>query len=54
MLGARMTTERKAEPTRFYEVDLLRFLAAFAVLLFHYTFRGHAADDLTVHDVDDR
>ncbi len=33
---------------RFYEVDLLRFLAAFAVLLFHYTFRGNAADGLSV------
>jgi peptidoglycan/LPS O-acetylase OafA/YrhL len=26
---------------RFYEIDLLRFLAAFAVVLFHYTFRGY-------------
>lgn len=25
---------------RYYEIDLLRFLAAFSVLLFHYTFRG--------------
>ena len=25
---------------RFYEIDLLRFLAALSVLLFHYTFRG--------------
>jgi peptidoglycan/LPS O-acetylase OafA/YrhL len=25
---------------RFYEIDLLRFLAAMAVVLFHYTFRG--------------
>jgi len=25
---------------RFYEIDLLRFLAAMSVLLFHYTFRG--------------
>jgi peptidoglycan/LPS O-acetylase OafA/YrhL len=31
---------------RFNEIDLLRFLAAMAVLLFHYTFRGYAADDL--------
>lgn len=28
--------------TRFYEIDLLRFLAAMAVVLFHYTFRGYA------------
>lgn len=27
---------------RFYELDFLRFLAAFSVLLFHYSFRGHA------------
>jgi len=28
--------------TRFYEIDLLRFLAAMAVVFFHYTFRGYA------------
>ncbi|MCP9450710.1 MAG: acyltransferase [Nitrospira sp.] len=33
---------------RVYEIDLLRFLAALAVMLFHYSYRGHAADDLTV------
>ncbi len=32
---------------RFYEIDLLRFLAAFSVVLFHYTFRGAAAGGLT-------
>jgi peptidoglycan/LPS O-acetylase OafA/YrhL len=32
---------------RFYELDLLRFIAAFSVLLFHYSFRGHAADNLS-------
>ncbi len=32
---------------RFYELDLLRFAAAFAVVLFHYGFRGYAADHLT-------
>lgn len=31
-------------PTRVKELDLLRFLAAFLVVLFHYTFRGYAAD----------
>jgi len=30
---------------RFYEIDLLRFLAALFVVFFHYTFRGYAADD---------
>ena len=33
---------------RVYEIDLLRFLAAMAIVLFHYSYRGHAADDLTV------
>lgn len=33
------------KPTnRFYEIDLLRFVAACAVLLFHYTFRGAGPD----------
>jgi peptidoglycan/LPS O-acetylase OafA/YrhL len=32
---------------RFYEIDLLRFIAALAVVFFHYTFRGYAADDLS-------
>lgn len=27
---------------RFYELDFFRFLAAFSVLLFHYSFRGYA------------
>ena len=31
---------------RFYEIDLFRFLAAMAVVLYHYTFRGYAADGL--------
>jgi peptidoglycan/LPS O-acetylase OafA/YrhL len=29
------------------EIDLLRFLAAMSVVLFHYAFRGYAADNLT-------
>jgi len=32
---------------RYYELDLLRFIAAFAVVLFHYAFRGQAADELS-------
>jgi peptidoglycan/LPS O-acetylase OafA/YrhL len=32
---------------RFYEIDLLRFIAALSVVLFHYAFRGYAADNMT-------
>lgn len=32
---------------RLYEIDLLRFIAAFFVVIFHYTFRGYAADHMT-------
>ena len=32
---------------RAHEIDLLRFLAALAVVLFHYAFRGYAADGLS-------
>ena len=31
---------------RFYELDILRFIAAMSVVLFHYTFRWHAADSV--------
>jgi peptidoglycan/LPS O-acetylase OafA/YrhL len=30
-----------------HEIDLLRFLAAVAVVIFHLSFRGHAADNLS-------
>lgn len=30
---------------RFYEIDLLRFLAALSVVLYHYTYRGYAANN---------
>jgi peptidoglycan/LPS O-acetylase OafA/YrhL len=33
---------------RVNEIDLLRFLAAMAVVFYHYSFRGYAADSLTV------
>lgn len=33
---------------RVNELDLLRFLAALMVVFYHYTFRGHAADNLSV------
>ncbi len=35
-------------PHRFYEIDLLRFLAALSVVLYHYGFRGYAADNKTI------
>jgi peptidoglycan/LPS O-acetylase OafA/YrhL len=34
--------------TRVNEIDLLRFMAALAVVFFHYTFRGYAADSMSV------
>ncbi len=33
---------------RYYEIDLLRFLAALSVILFHYTYRGWVSDDMSV------
>ncbi|WP_256979894.1 MULTISPECIES: acyltransferase [unclassified Burkholderia] len=33
--------------SRIPELDVLRFIAAVAVVFFHYAFRGYAADDLT-------
>jgi len=33
--------------TRLNEIDLLRFFAALAVVFYHYSFRGYAADDMT-------
>ena len=33
---------------RVHEIDLLRFVAAMAVLFYHYAFRGYAADGLSV------
>ena len=32
---------------RYYEIDLFRFLAAMSVVMYHYTFRGYAADDMS-------
>lgn len=33
---------------RVNEIDLLRFIAAMAVVFYHYAFRGYAADNMTV------
>ncbi|KAB7730012.1 acyltransferase family protein [Rudanella paleaurantiibacter] len=42
-----MKPHPKTTSTRFYELDLLRLLAAMSVLVFHYAFRGYAADNLS-------
>lgn len=33
---------------RFYEIDLLRFFAALAVLMYHYTFLGYTTGDMAI------
>ena len=33
-------SQNHARLIRFHEIDLLRFLAALSVLIFHYTYRG--------------
>lgn len=40
--------QKTPNPNRLYEIDLLRFVAALSVVLYHYAFRGHAADNMTV------
>jgi peptidoglycan/LPS O-acetylase OafA/YrhL len=37
-----MEPEPHKAPIRFYEIDLLRFLAALSVVIYHYTYRGFA------------
>jgi peptidoglycan/LPS O-acetylase OafA/YrhL len=37
-----MEPEVRRLPVRYYEIDLLRFLAALSVVFYHYTFRGYA------------
>lgn len=43
-----MSDTTKGSAARVNEIDLLRFVAALAVMLFHYLFRGAAADNLSV------
>ncbi|MDD5250387.1 MAG: hypothetical protein PHY45_15495, partial [Rhodocyclaceae bacterium] len=38
----------RAAGTRVNEIDLLRFVAALSVVFFHYSFRGYAADAMSV------
>ena len=40
-----MEPEPHKAPIRFYEIDLLRFLAAMSVVVYHYTYRGYAQGD---------
>ncbi|RZL04608.1 MAG: acyltransferase, partial [Hymenobacter sp.] len=42
-----MEPELRQPPIRYGEIDLLRFLAALAVVFFHFTFRGFHADQLS-------
>jgi peptidoglycan/LPS O-acetylase OafA/YrhL len=37
-----------ARQSRIQEIDLLRFLAALAVVLYHYTFRGVTASEQSI------
>lgn len=39
---------RSSTNTRVNEIDLLRFVAALAVVFYHYAFRGYAADGMSV------
>ncbi|WP_045688835.1 acyltransferase family protein [Hymenobacter sp. AT01-02] len=41
-----MSTTVSKREDRNYALDLLRFIAAFAVVIFHYTYRGYMADNL--------
>ncbi len=45
-MNADMHTGTLTDRNRFYDIDLLRFLAALVVVLYHYTFIGYAAGEL--------
>ncbi|MFI5014043.1 MAG: acyltransferase family protein [Hyphomicrobiales bacterium] len=46
-MAQRISAEREQSPRRYDGIDLLRFLAALSVLLFHYGFRGAAEGGYT-------
>lgn len=43
-----ITRQSHMTNTRVNEIDLLRFIAALSVVFFHYSFRGYAADAMSV------
>jgi peptidoglycan/LPS O-acetylase OafA/YrhL len=45
-----MEPEERTQPSRYYEIDLLRFVAAMAVVLYHFAYRGYHADHLSPLD----
>ena len=45
---AAIPPEKTNMANRVSEIDLLRFLAVMMVVLFHYSFRGYAADDMSI------
>ena len=47
LLLCNMEPEIRHKPIRYYEIDLLRFIAAISVVLFHFTYRGYHADHLS-------
>jgi peptidoglycan/LPS O-acetylase OafA/YrhL len=42
-----MEPEVRHKPIRYYEIDILRFIAAISVVLFHFTFRGYHSNHLS-------
>ena len=46
-----MEPEPHKAPIRFYEIDLLRFLAALSVVLYHYTYQGYIVGDNSIQFV---
>jgi peptidoglycan/LPS O-acetylase OafA/YrhL len=45
-----MEPEERTQPSRYHEIDLLRFVAAMAVVFYHFAYRGYHADYLSPLD----